>query len=687
MIEAVIKDILTPKREYTPIPFWFLNDRLEKEKLRAQLEDFNEKGVNGVVIHPRMGIPESMEYLSDEYFDVIEFIAETAAELDMKLVLYDEAMYPSGSAHGLVVKSDPELASHGITLARDACGEKILAEFEDGYKLISRKTGGTIRGVHYGEDDGEAAAPMSADILNPEAVDEFIRLTHERYYSRLKRFFGSTVIGFFTDEPSVTGRCAGGYFGWTPGLEDEFTAAGGSLSELRSLFENGKNISTELYKKLITKRLNDTYYKKLSDWCSNHDIWLMGHPAESDDIDEQTYFHVPGQDLIFRLVAPEKGGIDGVDSVQAKCSADAARHMGRRRNSNECFGVCSRDGIPWYFTAADMKWYIDWLCVRGVNMLIPHAFYYSIDGKRKDERPPDVGPNNIWWKHYKLFSDYIKRLSYIMTDSKNCAETAVLCRSGDMKHSEVRSFYEEQKGFNYLTYSMLENAEVKNSRLCISGYEYKYVMGDTELGVKRISGSGEIENNDFLTSKPEKTLRVTHIVKNGADMYLAVNEGLEEINTEASVPLTGNAVLVDLWRGRYYGIPSESREGRTFFRLRLRPYESALLMFDESAEYSPAPERTLISGLDFRLTDENTEQKIYTAVYEKRCAAQNEYFKVSCGEMTECYINGIFCSVSLFDNEFDTGDFLHEGQNEIRLVVTGSAANKYSDKRIPFGLE
>ena len=44
----------------------------------------------------------------------------------------------------------------------------------------------------------------------------------------------------------------------------------------------------------------------------------MGHPHASDDIETQQYFHVPGQDLV----------------------------LGRRRNSNECFGACTRAKIP-----------------------------------------------------------------------------------------------------------------------------------------------------------------------------------------------------------------------------------------------------------------------------------------------------------------------------------------------------
>lgn len=62
--------------------------------------------------------------------------------------------------------------------------------------VVVRKSGGTLRGIHWGEDDGEVNAPLSADILNPEAVNRFIQLTHERYFHELKEYFGTVVIGF-----------------------------------------------------------------------------------------------------------------------------------------------------------------------------------------------------------------------------------------------------------------------------------------------------------------------------------------------------------------------------------------------------------------------------------------------------------------------------------------------------------
>ena len=93
-----------PGREYTPIPFWFLNGDLTHEEIRAQLRDFCDHGVYGVVLHPRMGLSDDIRYLSPRFFSYIRTALETARELDMTVVLYDEAMYPSGSASGQVVE-------------------------------------------------------------------------------------------------------------------------------------------------------------------------------------------------------------------------------------------------------------------------------------------------------------------------------------------------------------------------------------------------------------------------------------------------------------------------------------------------------------------------------------------------------------------------------------------------------
>lgn len=702
-----LNNILFPSEEFTPIPFWFFNDEPEEEKIRAQLKDYVDKGVNGLVLHPRIGVPESLPYLSEEYFKVIRFIVKTAAELEMRIVLYDEGMYPSGSAHGLVVKSNPDCASKGICLRKqeEAVPEegKIITTFSDGTRLVYCFTHGTIRGIHFGEDDGEAGAPASADILNPAAVEEFIRLTHDAYYRELEEYFGNTIIAFFTDEPCALGRNAHGFREWVPGLELELEAVGGSLEELKGLFRGEKNNTTELYHKLIKKHLREIFYARLSKWCEQHHIMLMGHPEVSDDVEEELYFHIPGQDLIMRRVAPETGGLTEFDSVQAKLPADIARHLGRRRNANECFGVCVRDRISWYFTGADMKWYIDWLGIRGVNLYVPHAFYYSVRGRRKEERPPDVGPNNIWWKHYRRFSDYMKRLSYLMTDTVNGARVAVLCDNNRVPYKELAAFYENQIEFNYLPVALLSQCTVEQGKLCIREYQYDIVLNllgeATMLQVKEGRDGSCVQVTDcvetvlsqeqFRSVKIEggsPGLRVTTLKKEGKKLLLFSNEGEEEICTKVNVPWNGKPVFVDLWSGVYY--TGKTEENR--FVLKLAARETLLVVFGDGKNVPEKREEAFLGDWSerFKLLEKTENRKRYTYTYTSEVPGGNECFVVQGEEMAECYCNGSFVDVSFWSpHKFEIGRFLKTGGNEIELVLTGNAANLYCNVNIPFGLK
>ena len=106
-IQQLLGYLQNPQEEFTPIPFWFFNDKPDRKIIKQQLEDFIDKGVNALVLHPRIGIPEEIPYLSKAYFDAVRYVVETAAGLGMKIVLYDEGMYPSGSAHGIWLMGHP----------------------------------------------------------------------------------------------------------------------------------------------------------------------------------------------------------------------------------------------------------------------------------------------------------------------------------------------------------------------------------------------------------------------------------------------------------------------------------------------------------------------------------------------------------------------------------------------------
>ena len=55
--------------------------------------------------------------------------------------------------------------------------------------------------------------------------------------------------------------------------------------------------------------------------------------------------------------------------------------------------------------------------------------------------------------------------------------------------------------------------------------------------------------------------------------------------------------------------------------------------------------------------------------------------------MVECFCNHAFVGVSFFEpHQFHIGEYLQTGENEIKLVLTGNIANKYSDKEIAYGI-
>lgn len=73
----------------------------------------------------------------------------------MKVMLYDEAMYPSGSCHGQVVQENPEFASLGL-IRQELSGEKAGRRegrgkdaifFSTGEKMSVRRRLGCIPGI------------------------------------------------------------------------------------------------------------------------------------------------------------------------------------------------------------------------------------------------------------------------------------------------------------------------------------------------------------------------------------------------------------------------------------------------------------------------------------------------------------------------------------------------------------
>ena len=295
--------------------------------------------------------------------------------------------------------------------------------------------------------------------------------------------------------------------------------------------------------------------------------------------------------------------LEGPESTQAKCSSSAMLHLGRRRNSNECFGAYGHE-----FTWQEMKWLVDWCFLRGVNLLIPHAFYYSLRGPRRDERPPDVGPHSPWWDDYRRFAAYCRRFCWLNTDAEHVCRVAVLGADTHLPWAAAKVCYQRQRDFNYLELRHLgDDATVAADGVRIAGMHYAaLVLDPTEelvdaveragprarealatlagagrlvvwsagpavarlapLGLDGATAAGTPDDliaaldglgaRDIEVKPWHPDIRYRHVVKGGDHYYLLGNEGLAPVTLTAEVPLAGALSVIDPLAGTETAMPA-----------------------------------------------------------------------------------------------------------------------------------
>ncbi len=597
MTEAKIRvftSYATQAREFSQAPFWFWNDQLSETEFARQLDDFQAHGVHAFVIHPRAGLPRSLGWMSRELLGYMRFVIEEAADRGMWAILYDEGMYPSGSSAGQVAAENPAYACRGLVqvdLTTAIRGEEVqrVCVGDSGVELTDQQTliavvtrqrdqhriaivdtpiGSTIRGIHFVDDDLRRRddhrevsedTPPAGDLLNPQAMQCFIRLVYQRYHDEFGDHFGETIKAIFTDEPNLLGKFIPAGLDPRPGTTGILDHVNEFLGydftpHLPALWDNSEPDAMQhrqAYDRAIRNRLQETYYQPISAWCDTHDIALTGHPGGSDDLGMLRHFQLPGQDVVLRFIEPGKeSSLAGPHSTTAKCASSSMLHLGRRRNLNEFAGAYGHG-----LTFAEYRWLALWLLIRGCNLLAPHAFYYSIRGPRIDERPRDVGPNSPWWDRYASFAEMTGKLCWLNTDSEHVCAVAILGQDDRLPWEAACVCFEHQIDFNYIEdHHLCNDAIVTEDGLLIGSMQYGLLVvekgyGPTvgpkaEAAIAQLTETGRAVSwspNDgslsLLQAIAQKVtppisaspacpgLRIRQVKKEGRDYLVVFNEG------------------------------------------------------------------------------------------------------------------------------------------------------------------
>ncbi len=405
--------------EYKSIPFWSWNNSMDEGELVKQIDEMYEAGIGGFIMHARTGLKD--EYLGEKWFSCIAACLKRAKELKMNAWVYDENGWPSGFVGGKLLAVERFRARF--------LEYKVGAFDKDAYGVfVADEKAGFIRVTE--ELDGVAeyhnvylrVSPANTDILNPEVVEAFISETHEKYYERFSESFGKELTGFFTDEPQ--------YYRWatpyTPCAEEEFKKLGKDVRDgLVWLFvedERGYEFR-ELYYKTLNYLYTENFYKRLYDWCEEHGCQLTGHSVEESVLSAQmwggaavmpsyAYEHIPAIDKLGRSSAGDLSSRQ-VSSVTAQ--------MGKKQILTETFGCAGYDVTP-----KELKSVAESQYFRGVNLMCQHLYPYSIAGQGKVDHPPVFGPHGNWGNGFKTFNDYFTRLGYLVANTQEQVDLAIV---------------------------------------------------------------------------------------------------------------------------------------------------------------------------------------------------------------------------------------------------------------------
>ena len=395
------------------------------------------------------------------------------------------------------------------------------------------------------------------DLLNPNAVDYFLKVTHEEYKKRFKGYFGKTITKFFTDEPGFYTIMRDKYSAlpWSSNFADEFKKEFGYsiIDYLPALVANIGDITYKIRHDFwyeLTKMFEINYVKKISDWCDKNGLQLMGHfrlcnpfliwqmQYQGNVINDMRQMHVPGIDSLDNI----EGGLNlrwGIDEnvwqIPNKILSSVGHQYGKRRVMSESFALGG-----WKYRLEDMKILTDWQCMMGINYIVPHAFHYSIVSQRKRECPPSQFYQNPIWENYEYYSKYFRRISTMITDSDHVADVALLSPMeslwADYLPGTTEKFpWDINHDFSYITDKLL--------RIHV---DYDILEQDVFEKCEIKEGKIEIKNEKYsiLILPPMTTIRrgvdkkIVEFIKNGGRIFaLSIlpykdNEGklLEELN-------------------------------------------------------------------------------------------------------------------------------------------------------------
>lgn len=456
----ITRDFATPPSRFRPTPLYWLNDKIENAVIDSQLTQFRDKdGYGSVAILP------VVEWGQPEFMEKYGHLLDKLDELGMWAIFCDDQSFPSGTAGGEISKNHPEYCSRQIHKAeQDVTGPldyqaDVPAGVLMGCVAMNNDDHATRIDITAGVANGKLSWKVPAgnwkimmfnsrrdfdmnrkdpnknlDYLNPAAVDQWIRLTYQRFYDKFPGHFGTTIQSSFYDDISLYQASPDVWNGndrrcWTDGYNANFQQKFGiSPVEFYPALWYDIGSATAAARSMLfglrAELLSEVFVKRVAAWCAAHKIDASGHPAGDYEVSPMGFsgdaikFYQHAQRPLLDVIFAYGSKRDGY-----KLCGSAAFLYDKPIVQCETYGAFENwkeaDFTPDLLYRTAMELY-----VRGINLIIPHGVWYKY--------PASITPPEISWRNPLVgpslpdYTTWAARCQLVLQGGRHVADIAVL---------------------------------------------------------------------------------------------------------------------------------------------------------------------------------------------------------------------------------------------------------------------
>lgn len=513
----LIDRLINGRAENHLLPFFWQHGE-DEATLREYMRAIHSANCGAVCVESR----PHPDFCGPKWWQDMDVILDEARTLGMKVWILDDSHFPTGFANGAMQNKPDVLCKQSVftreyplpdaagTITLDLAAKGLLAKKECELTGIAAYVSQTPARVYHDDSllcviaedetgqridltdsvtghtlnwDKPAGAMLlrvccrtrnagpHRDYINltdPDSCRVLLDAVYEPHWQHYAADFGTTIAGFFSDEPELGNYILYGKYNhmgrdqdlpWGHFVEMDFAAALGAewRSQVPLLWnreDNNAHTTTPdearvrtIYMDVLTRRVQKSFSEQIGGWCRDHGVQYIGHMIEDDGQHCRTgsglghYFRgLRGQDMagiddIGGQILPQGENEPTVTAMRTPRSgefyhytlaklAESAAVLEPTKHGNSMCEVFGNYG--WVEGIRLEKYLADHLLVHGINHFVPHAF--SAAPFPDPDCPPHfyAHGHNPQFRWFGALMAYMNRVADLTSADRHIAPVAVL---------------------------------------------------------------------------------------------------------------------------------------------------------------------------------------------------------------------------------------------------------------------